>query len=69
MTMSKLQHLIAQAKQGLSVMESISDAQWRALAIQCGAAERAEVRQRIQSLKAMSLEADEGDDEQRDDIR
>lgn len=67
--MSKLQQLIAEAKQGLSVMESISDEKWRALATQCGAAERAEIRQRIQSLKAMSLEAEEGDDEQRDDIR
>lgn len=67
--MSKLQQLIAEAKQGLSVMESISDEKWRALATQCGAAERAEIRQRIQSLKAMSLEAEEGDYEQRDDIR
>ncbi|EPL04421.1 hypothetical protein [Pseudomonas sp. CF161] len=67
--MSKLQHLIAEARQGLSVMQSISDEKWRALATQCGAAERAEIRQRIQSLEAMSLEADEGDDEQRDDIR
>lgn len=50
-------------------MQSISDEKWRALATQCGAAERAEIRQRIQSLEAMSLEADEGDDEQRDDIR
>lgn len=67
--MSKLQHLIAEARQGLSVMQSISDEKWRALATQCGAAERAEVRLRIQSLEAMIPEADEGDYEQRDDIR
>eukprot|EP01038_Epipyxis_sp_PR26KG_P001415 gene1415-1979_t len=49
--MSNLQKLIVNARAGLALYEKISDADWQAIARQCGAAEVEEIEQRIVSLR------------------
>ncbi|WP_434698801.1 hypothetical protein [Pseudomonas sp. D1-1] len=66
--MSKLQELIEKARSGLSVQENISDAGWQAIATQCGAAELAEIQERILKLRAELEIVEEWDGETQDDL-
>lgn len=66
--MSKLAELIAEAQAGLSIQERISEEKWAAIAAQCGAAEAAEVRERIAPLKAELETIEDWDGDTRDDI-
>ncbi|MFZ3283913.1 hypothetical protein [Pseudomonas sp.] len=66
--MSKLSVLIAQASAGLSVQQSISDEKWAAIAQQCGDEEVAEIRDRIDALKAELLTVEEWDGDTQDEI-
>ncbi|MFJ4246658.1 hypothetical protein [Pseudomonas sp. NPDC089741] len=66
--MSKLSALIAQASAGLSVQQSISDDKWVAIAQQCGDEEVAEIRDRIDALKAELLTVEDWDGDTQDEI-
>ena len=66
--MSNLQNLIVNARSGLALDEKISDDSWQAIAKQCGAAEIAEIEQRIVSLRAELETVEEWDGDTQDDI-
>lgn len=66
--MSKLQELIDKARSGLSVQENISDVGWQAIATQCGAAELAEIQERINKLRAELETVEEWDGDTQDDL-
>ncbi|WP_434628521.1 hypothetical protein J3P84_05410 [Pseudomonas sp. Z1-29] len=66
--MSKLQELIEKARSGLSAQENISDAGWQAIATQCGAAELAEIQERILKLRAELEIVEEWDGDTQDDL-
>lgn len=66
--MSKLSALIAQAKAGLSIQESIPEARWAAIAKQCGGDEIAEIRARIEALKTELASVEEWDGDTQDEI-
>jgi len=66
--MNKLQELIEKARSGLSVQENISDAGWQAIATQCGAAELAEIQERIIKLRAELEIVEEWDGDTQDDL-
>lgn len=67
-SMSKLSALIAQAKAGLSIQESIPEARWAAIAKQCGGDEIAEIRARIEALKTELASVEEWDGDTQDEI-
>lgn len=66
--MSKLQELIKRARSGLSIQENISDEGWQAIATQCGAAELAEIQERIVKLRAEREAVEEWDGDTQDDL-
>lgn len=66
--MSQLTALIAQAQAGLSVQQNIPQERWEAIATQCGAAEIAEIKTRIASLKADREAVEDWDGDTRDDL-
>lgn len=66
--MRKLATLIAEAQAGISIQERIPEEKWEAIASQCGAAEAAEIRERIVFLKAELEKIEDWDGETRDDI-
>lgn len=66
--MSKLAALIAEAQAGLSIQERVPEEKWAAIASQCGAAEAAEIRERIAFLKAELETIEDWDGDTRDDI-
>ncbi|MBC2383906.1 hypothetical protein PsexTeo8_60940 (plasmid) [Pseudomonas extremaustralis] len=66
--MSQLTALIKQASEGLCVQQSISPIGWEIIAKQCGAAEIAEIKTRIASLKAAREAVEEWDGDTRDDL-
>lgn len=66
--MSRLAALIAEAQAGLSVQERISEEKWAAIASQCGAAERAEIKNRIASLEAELETIEDWDGDTADEI-
>jgi uncharacterized small protein (DUF1192 family) len=65
--MSKLAALIAEAQAGLSIQERIPEEKWAAIASQCGAAEAAEIRERIALLKTELETIEDWDGETRGD--
>ncbi|MGA8134114.1 MAG: hypothetical protein WCA48_08170 [Pseudomonas gingeri] len=66
--MSKLSALIAEAKVGLSVQQSIPEARWAAISKQCGGDEIAEIRARIEALKTELASVEEWDGDTQDQI-
>jgi hypothetical protein len=66
--MSKLSAMIAQASVGLSVQQRISDEKWAAIARQCGYEEIAEIRDRIDALKAELATVEDWDGDTQDEI-
>lgn len=66
--MSRLQNLLLRAKEGLQPWERIPDSKLPLIAAQCGAAELAEIRERIDSLKAELVTVEEWDGDTQDDI-
>lgn len=66
--MSKLSAMIAQASVGLSVQQRISDEKWTAIAQQCGDEEVAEIRSRIDALRAELATVEEWDGDTQDEI-
>ena len=65
---SKLSAMIAQARAGLSVQQRISDEKWAAIARQCGDAEVAEIRDRIDALRAELATVEDWDGDTQDEI-
>lgn len=66
--MSNLQKLIVNARAGLALHEKISDDDWQAIAMQCGAAEIEEIELRIVSLRAELETVEEWDGDTLDEI-
>ncbi|MDD1002738.1 hypothetical protein [Pseudomonas sp. TNT2022 ID642] len=66
--MSKLSAMIAQASVGLSVQQRISDEKWTAIAQQCGDEEVAEIRGRIDALRAELSTVEDWDGDTQDEI-
>ncbi|WP_242207476.1 MULTISPECIES: hypothetical protein [unclassified Pseudomonas] len=66
--MSKLSAMIAQASAGLSVQQRISEEQWTAIARQCGDEEVAEIRDRIDALRAELATVEDWDGDTQDEI-
>lgn len=66
--MSQLSALIAQASAGLSVQQRISDEKWAAIAQQCGDEEVAEIRDRIDALRAELATVEDWDGDTQDEI-
>lgn len=66
--MSHLQNLILQAQEGLQPWDRIPDAKLPAIAAQCGVAELAEIRVRIDSLREELTTIEEWDGDTQDDI-
>lgn len=68
MRMSRLQTLIVDAKKGLEPWERVPDSSIPLIAVQCGAAERAEIEERIAVLKAELATIEDWDGDMRDEI-
>jgi hypothetical protein len=66
--MSHLQNLLLQAKEGLQPWERIPDAKLPIIVAQCGVAELAEIRARIDSLREELATIEEWDGDTQDDI-
>jgi hypothetical protein len=66
--MSRLQALLVEAKKGLEPWERVPDSSIPLIAAQCGAAERAEIGERIAVLKAELAAIEDWDGDTRDDI-
>ncbi len=67
-SMSKLSALIAEARTGLSIQESISEASWEAIAIRCRDEEIADIGGRIEALKLELASVEEWDGDAQDEI-
>jgi hypothetical protein len=66
--MSNLQKILEQGKAGLKPWEPIPEAQWQAIAVDCGQEEFQEIEKRIQNLKNELAETPEWDGDTQDDI-
>ncbi|WP_226505181.1 hypothetical protein [Pseudomonas sp. MWU16-30317] len=66
--MSKLSVLIAEARIGLSIQESVSQASWKAIAVRCRDEEVADIRGRIEGLKLQLASVEEWDCDTQDEI-
>jgi len=66
--MSRLQALLVEAKKGLEPWQRIPAAAIPLIAARCGAAEFAEIHERIAALKAELAETETWDGDTRDDI-
>lgn len=66
--MTNLKKLIAEESRGLSIQGRISDVRWAAIAAQCGAAEIAEIQDRIASLNSELASIEEWDGDAQDEI-
>jgi len=66
--MSRLQNLLLQAKEGLQPLDRIPESKLPTIAAQCDAAELAEIRERIDALKAELVTVEDWDGDTQDDI-
>lgn len=66
--MSQLTALIAEARAGLSIQESVPQARWEAIAKRCQSEEVADLKGRIESLKLELASVEEWDGDTQDEI-
>ena len=66
--MSRLQQILVDAKAGLHPWDPIPSAMWPRIAAQCGAAEIAEIHQRIAALQEELTTVGQWDGDTQDDV-
>lgn len=66
--MSQLTALIAEARVGLSIQQSIPQTKWEAIAARCQSEEIADIKRRIESLRLELQSVEEWDGDTQDEI-